>query len=130
VHVVTYHLGDEAKEAPFRIYRISDIKTYRKYSPGPTYQKLLVLDSLLAIKLFKFLRTHQIDLIHAHNYEGLAISSCIRKLTKHPLIYDAHTLLESEFPFYDELGLPERIKKELLNILTAGFRKRRIMLSQ
>lgn len=113
VHVVTYHLGDEAKEAPFRIYRIPEVKSYQKYSPGPTYQKLLVLDLLLAIQLFKLLRTHEIELIHAHNYEGLAVSSCVRKLTKHPLLYDAHTLLESEFPFYDELGLPERIKKAI-----------------
>src|ERR1700756_2392618 len=110
VHVVTYHLGDEVKEGLFRIHRIPDVKTYQKYSPGPTYQKLLVLDSLLAIKLFRFLRTHEIDLIHAHHYEGLLVSSCVKKWTKHPLVYDAHTLLESELPFY-ELGLPKRIKK-------------------
>ena len=110
VHVVTYHLGDEVKEAPFKIHRIPDVKTYRKYSPGPTYQKLLVLDSLLAIKLYKFVKTHEVDLIHAHNYEGLIVSHCVRRWTRDPLIYDAHTLLESELPLY-RLGLPKWIKK-------------------
>ena len=44
VHVVTYHLGDHLKSAPFRIYRIPTVKTYRHYAPGSTYQTLLVLD--------------------------------------------------------------------------------------
>ena len=111
VHVVTYHLGEVLGHSGFQIHRIPNIKTYGKLSPGPTYQKLIILDSLLAVKLLKVLRKYDIDLIHAHNYEGLFISLCVRKLTKHPLIYDAHTLLESEFPFYRELGWPGRIKK-------------------
>lgn len=111
VHVVTYHLGSEAEKYNFRIHRIPQIKTYWKYSPGPTYQKLLVLDSLLAIKLFRFLKTHEVDLIHAHHYEGLLISLCVRKWTKHPVVYDAHTLLESELPFYSLL--PQSIKKRI-----------------
>ncbi|HSE83630.1 MAG TPA: glycosyltransferase family 4 protein [Thermodesulfobacteriota bacterium] len=111
VHVITYHLGEEIKDIPFKIHRIPDVKTYRKYSPGPTYQKLFFVDPLLAVKLFQFLTTWEIDLIHAHNYEGLFVSFCVKKWTKHPLVYDAHTLLESEFPFYEELGLPEKIKK-------------------
>lgn len=110
VHVVTYHLGDDVKEVPFSIHRVPDVKTYRKYSPGPTYQKLLVVDSLLLAKLFQVLRGYQIDLIHAHNYEALLISLIVKNLTKHPVIYDAHTLLESELPYY-RLGLPTKITK-------------------
>jgi len=110
VHVVTYHLGSEVNETPFKIHRIKDVKTYRKYSPGPTYQKLMVLDSLLAIKLYKFLKQNEIDIIHAHNYEGLLVSLFIRKQVKKPIVYDAHTLLESELPYY-RLGLAEKIKK-------------------
>jgi len=111
VHVVTYHLGSESEKHNFRIHRTPEIKTYWKYSPGPTYQKLLILDSLLAIKLFRFLKTHEVDLIHAHHYEGLLISLCVRKWTKHPVVYDAHTLLESELPFYSLL--PQSIKKRI-----------------
>lgn len=124
VHVITYHLGNEVKEPGFRIHRIPDVKTYRKCSPGPTYQKLMVLDPLLAIKLFKVLKTYEIDVIHAHNYEGLFVSLCVRRWTRHPIVYDAHTLLESELPFYNELGLPERIKKGISQRLDLWLPKR------
>ncbi len=106
VHVVTYHLGVEVKQDLFKIHRIPEVKTYKKCSPGPTFQKLLFIDLLLAIKLYNILRIHEIDIIHAHNYEGLLVSSCVRKLTKHPVIYDAHTILTSELPYY-EFGLPK-----------------------
>jgi glycosyltransferase involved in cell wall biosynthesis len=110
INVFTYHLGNEANGAPFNIHRIPDIKTYRKYSPGPTYQKLFVLDLLLAIKLYKFIKQNKIDIIHAHNYEGLLISLFIRKYLKKPVIYDAHTLLESELPYY-RLGFSKKFEK-------------------
>ena len=112
VHVVTYHLGEELQRTPFYLHRIKDVKTYRKYSPGPTYQKLLVLDTLLCIKLYQVLKSRDIDLIHAHHYEGLIVASQVRRWTKHPLIYDAHTLLKSELPFYP-IGLPQVFKRAL-----------------
>lgn len=112
VHVVTYHLGVELKQDLFKIHRIPDVKTYRKCSPGPTFQKLLFIDLLLAIKLYNILRTYEIDLIHAHNYEGLLVSIGVRKLTKHPVIYDAHTILTSELPYY-EFGLPKYIRNDI-----------------
>lgn len=110
VNVITYHLGKDVNGVPFKIHRIPDIKTYRKYSPGPSYQKLLVLDPLLAINLHRFLDQNEVDLIHAHHYEGLLVSLFIRKLNKKPVIYDAHTLLESELPYY-RLGLSRKIGK-------------------
>ena len=109
VNVITYHLGNDVSDAPFRIYRIPEMIKYRNFAPGPSYQKLLLLDPLLGIKLFKFLRQHEIDLIHAHHYEGLFVSFLVRKWTRHPLVYDAHTLLESELPFYG-LGLSKSMK--------------------
>ncbi|MDO9264739.1 MAG: glycosyltransferase family 4 protein, partial [Desulfosalsimonadaceae bacterium] len=96
VHVVAYHFGDASSTDAFQIHRIPDIKSYRNFNPGPTYPKLLVLDPLLAIKLFQVLKTHQIDLIHAHHYEGLLVSLIVKSITGHPVIYDAHTTLESE----------------------------------
>jgi len=100
VHVITYHLGQELDHLPFTLHRVKQVKSYRKHSPGPTYQKLLVMDSLLTAKLFVVLKRHAIDLIHAHHYEGLIASALVRTMTKHPLVYDAHTLLASELPFY------------------------------
>jgi hypothetical protein len=77
VHVVTYHLGEKLQRTPFSLYRIRDVKTYRKYSPGPTYQKLLVLDTLLMLKLFQVLNDHEIELIHAHHYEGIIMKDLL-----------------------------------------------------
>lgn len=112
VHVVTYHLGEALQRTPFHLHRIKNVKTYRKHSPGPTYQKLLVLDSLLMMKLYQVLKNYEIDLIHAHHYEGLIVASLARRWNKQPLIYDAHTLLKSELPFY-RIGLSQRFKRTL-----------------
>jgi glycosyltransferase involved in cell wall biosynthesis len=113
VHVITYHLGEitpAAEQAlPFRIHRIPQIKTYTKTSAGPSYQKLF-LNALLLRRLLQVLKQHPIDIIHAHHYEGLLVGLGARLLTHHPVIYDAHTMLESELPFY-KLGMPTFVKK-------------------
>jgi glycosyltransferase involved in cell wall biosynthesis len=110
VHVVGYHFGDGSDSDAFCIHRIPDIKYYRNFSAGPTYPKLLLLDFLLAIKLYKVLKAYNIDLIHAHHYEGLLASLLAHRITGHPLIYDAHTILESELPFYS-MSLPNSVKR-------------------
>lgn len=112
VHIITYHLGNITNGFPFRIHRIPEIKSYKVYSPGPNYRKLLLLDPLLFLELKKTLKHNEIDIIHAHNYEGLLVSLFLRRSLKKPVIYDAHTLLESELPYYG-LGLSHRIKKKI-----------------
>ena len=77
VHVVTYHLGQQVEELPFRIHRIPNIPTYKKLSPGPTYQKLWLLDTLLASKVNAVVRKEKIHIIHAHHYEGLIAGSAL-----------------------------------------------------
>jgi glycosyltransferase involved in cell wall biosynthesis len=86
------------------------LKFYRKFSPGPSCLKLLLLDPLLTRVLFQVLRAKKFDLVHAHHYEGLLASLAVRPFTKHPVIYDAHTLLESELPSYG-LALPAGAKR-------------------
>jgi glycosyltransferase involved in cell wall biosynthesis len=105
VHVVTYHLA--VGEAPpcLHVHRIPRIATYRRLAPGPSYQMLLVLDPLLTAKLRAVIRRHDIDVIHAHHYEGLVTGAIARGSARLPLIYDAHTLLGPELSTY-ALGLP------------------------
>jgi glycosyltransferase involved in cell wall biosynthesis len=114
VHVVTYNLGqireNENSCYPFSIHRICNVRTYKKLSPGPSLQKLLILDNLLWIKLLGVLKRYQIHLIHAHHYEGLIAALIARNIVNLPVVYDAHTILESELPFY-KLGIPGRIKQ-------------------
>lgn len=112
VHVITYHLGDTHSSQSFSIHRIPHIPTYARYSPGPSLQKLMVLDPLLTVKVAEFLRNHDIDLIHAHHVEGVLTAWPARKLFGIPLIFDAHTLLQSELPTY-RLGLPRGVKRTL-----------------
>lgn len=110
VHVVTYHLGDDGFQGSLVVHRIPRVPTYRKVSPGPSYQKLLVLDPLLAVTLGRVLRHQRVDIIHAHHYEGLLAAVVARLGTSIPLVYDAHTLLATELPYYG-LGLPRAVKR-------------------
>lgn len=105
VHVFTYHLGGELGNDGVTVHRIPRIVTYNKTSPGPSVQKLLLVDPLLVLKLFKSLGRGAFDVVHAHHYEGLLVAKLARAGRRIPLIYDAHTLLGSELPYY-RLPLP------------------------
>jgi glycosyltransferase involved in cell wall biosynthesis len=104
VDVFTYHLGATADDAPFRVLRIANVPTYHKETPGPSYQKVLVLDPLLAVKLAGALRRKRYDVIHAHHAEGLLAAAAARMFRHVPLVFDVHTLLQSELPYY-RMGL-------------------------
>lgn len=110
VHVVAYHFGTAEPAPTLSIHRIPAVKSYRKLAPGPTYVKLALLDPLLTIKLRQVLRRHPVDLIHAHHFEGLLVAAAARLRARVPIIFDAHTLLTSELPFY-RLGLPLPVKR-------------------
>lgn len=100
VHVVTYHIGIDPGVTPLRIHRIRNVITYRKTSAGPTAQKLLVIDPLLSRKIQSVVAEHEPDVIHAHHVEGLLAAGRAVRHSRCPLVFDVHTLLESELPFY------------------------------
>lgn len=112
VHVATYHVGQTDMSLPFRVHRTPNLKFYNKVSPGPTYAKVFLLDFLLALKVLSLTRRYRFDLIHAHHYEGLLAALPARLLTRLPVIFDSHTLLEGELPFYD-LHLGRNIKRQV-----------------
>jgi glycosyltransferase involved in cell wall biosynthesis len=116
VHVVSYHLGDGPVMDGVTLHRIRDVPTYRRYDPGPTWQKLLVLDPLLALRTAGLLRSHPIDVIHAHHAEGLLVAVLARGRRKTPIVYDVHTILESELPFYT-LGVGRRLLARVGRVL-------------
>lgn len=99
VHVVTYHLGRELPDTRLRIHRIPPIRSYTRVAPGPSPKKLFVLDPLLARELGRLLHERRFDVIHAHHYEGLLVARA-RRDANVPIVFDAHTLLSSELPFY------------------------------
>ena len=99
VCVVTYHFGLDKGGRNVEIERIPGVP-YARFSPGPTFTKLFLLDPLLFFKLLWIVRTKKIDLIHAHHFEGALVSFLVRKITGVQVIYDAHTTLESELFTY------------------------------
>jgi glycosyltransferase involved in cell wall biosynthesis len=97
------------------VHRIPALGSYRNPRPGPTYVKLALLDPLLTIKLWQVLHRYPVDIIHAHHFESLLVAAVARLRGRTPLIFDAHTLLASELPFY-HLGLPLRIKRGIASL--------------
>ena len=112
VHVATYHLGVDAPHPPFAIHRTPRFPIYHKTSPGPSYAKLAILDPMLIVKVRRMLRRHAFDVIHAHHFEGLLVAAVARPRRGPPIVFDSHTLLESELPHYG-MGLPGRLKKSI-----------------
>ena len=100
IHVVTYHLGEGIWDPAVAVHRVRRLPTYQRYAPGPTWQKLLVLDPLLAARTAGLLRSRPIDVIHAHHAEGLLVALFARGWRRLPIVYDVHTILESELPQY------------------------------
>jgi glycosyltransferase involved in cell wall biosynthesis len=112
VHVLTYHLGSGPIDPRVHVHRIEDVPSYRKLSPGPTLRKLITVDRKLTRLAWRLFRDLSFDVIHAHHYEGLLVARAARGRLRIPIIYDAHTLLASELPFYS-LGLPQGVKGAL-----------------
>ncbi len=100
LHVVTYHLGDALDQSPLKVHRIRDFPSYDRREAGPTLQKLLLLDPVLTKLTERVVAEQEIDLIHAHHAEGLLAGRRAARRSDRPLVFDAHTLLGSELPFY------------------------------
>jgi len=103
IHIVTYNLSDPGLEITherLKVHRIPRIPFYRDLSPGPSLTKLLLADPMLTWKLHSVLRRHKIDFIYAHHYEALIASLAVRAVRHCPVVYDAHTMLETELPDY------------------------------
>src|SRR5690606_34280548 len=100
VHVVTYHIGQSIGDAPIYVHRIPRVPGYRRAAPGPTYAKLFVLDPLLYWKVRSVLNGGSFDVIHALLCLGLLVVKAARWRAGAFVVYDAHTLLRSELPYY------------------------------
>jgi glycosyltransferase involved in cell wall biosynthesis len=114
VHIVTYHFGQGNPPKNVQIHRIADHGFSQRLVVGPTWQKPL-LDLLMVATLCRVIRQEDIDLIHAHNYEGALIGYVAKALTQRPLIYNAINTMSDELPTYNFL------KPKVLATWLAGF---------
>ncbi len=56
-------------------------------------------DVALALRLEHVARVQQLDVLLAHNYEGLAVALAVRARTGIPVVYHAHNVAEDELPW-------------------------------
>jgi glycosyltransferase involved in cell wall biosynthesis len=99
VTVATYHIGEAAPAGTFDIVRIDRPFVAGSLPPGPAFAKFFRYDPYLLATTRRLLATRPFDIIHAHHIEGLLIGALARRRCI-PLIYDAHTMLDSELPSY------------------------------
>jgi glycosyltransferase involved in cell wall biosynthesis len=121
VHVLAYHLGQALERPEFTVHRIRDVPSYRYTAPGPTLRKLVLLDPMLSRLLRTLEREQPFDVVHAHHYEGILVATCARTAT--PIVYDAHTMLTGELPYY-RLGLPRWFKRWIGGVLDRRLPRR------
>ncbi len=116
VHVMTYHLGEGPVKPGVTVHRIPDVPSYRKLTPGPSFRKLVRVDPLLERLLRRLLRQQRFDVIHAHHYEGILVARAARRGMAIPTVYDAHTMLMSELPYY-KTGMPVSLLRKIGAVL-------------
>ncbi len=100
IHLIVYGYGAGPSVDNFMIHRCPNIPRENRTSAGPSLKK--VWFDLLMVKTVKRVCCEQnIQVLFAHNYEGLIISlmSGFR-----PIIYHAHNAMSDELPYYFNKG--------------------------
>ncbi|MFO7975518.1 MAG: glycosyltransferase family 4 protein [Candidatus Hydrogenedentota bacterium] len=96
VHLVVYGHGlGEAVDA-FSVHRCRTVPGYRRTSAGPSLMKPFA-DAFLVSALRRVVREENIEVVHAHNYEGLMVALTARV---RPVVYHAHNAMADELPWY------------------------------
>ena len=100
INVVTYPFGEDLPVGAVKIRRPNyRRRKHRALHSGPSLEKLL-LDVLLVFELCRVIRRERIEIIHAHNYEGVLVGIIAKLLTGTRLIYNASNLMADELPSY------------------------------
>jgi len=101
VHIVTYPFGQgDIRVRTANVHRTGPFRPEANPKVGPSRQKFS-LDFQLLRLLCRVIRTENIDIIHAHNYEGALIGIMAKWLTRRPLLYNAVNLLSDELAGYN-----------------------------
>lgn len=107
VHVVTYPFAESL--APVHgmfVHRAPFARAWRRRAKLG-WRKVL-LDLALVKTVYRVVRRERIEVIHAHNYEGLVVGLLVRALTRIPLVYHSHNALGDELGYYFRAGARRR----------------------
>lgn len=96
VHVVVYGYGAGETPAGLRVHRSTNVPGGRKTLAGPSWAKPFQDGAMVRI-LRRVIREHGIDIVHAHNYEGLLVALVAGH---RPIVYHAHTCMRDELPYF------------------------------
>ncbi len=99
VHLVAYGAAPRTLPAAVTVHRLPRVWGCGVSASGPHPGKLL-LDALLTAKLLRVVRTHGVDLLHAHNYEAAVASLIVGRLSGRPVVYHGHSAMAAELPTY------------------------------
>jgi glycosyltransferase involved in cell wall biosynthesis len=96
VHLVVYGYGVGTPPAGLHVHRCARIPFERKIAAGPSFAKPFQ-DLALIATIRRVVRENEIDVVHAHNYEGLlaALAARVR-----PIVYHAHNAMADELPHF------------------------------
>lgn len=97
VFLVVYGYGAGEDTADVRIVRSARIPGMRRLRAGPSLLKPAA-DAAMIAALRRLLRAEPIDVVHAHNYEGLLVALAARP--RAPITYHAHNAMADELPYY------------------------------
>ena len=101
VHIVTYPFGQEDIQVRrAKVHRTEAFRPETNAKVGPSPEKFS-LDFRVLRLLCRVIRTENIDIIHAHNYEGALIGIAAKWLTRRPLLYNAVNLMSDELAGYN-----------------------------
>lgn len=96
VHLVVYGYGAGPQPMDVQIHRSARFPGANRFRAGPSFAKPLQ-DLAMIGTLRSVVRAYKVNIVHAHNYEALAVALASRK---RPVVYHAHNLMSDELPFY------------------------------
>lgn len=99
VTLFTYHFGEAGRGTRAEVRRIQGVPGYTKVRAGPHALKP-ALDMQLAALLRGALRRGDLDVLSAHNVEGIAVAATARMGLRIPMLSHLHGRMDEELPSY------------------------------
>jgi 1,2-diacylglycerol 3-alpha-glucosyltransferase len=99
ISLVTYHHGIGREPEGIDLRRIRALPGVGPAKAGPSWQKPM-LDLLVTRELMDVVRRSDVDVVHAHNVDGLLAALAVRRSTGIPVVYHIHNAMGLELHTY------------------------------